>query len=127
MRISQEKIKEIWRYYQAGIVNTAFGFGAYSFLVWIGLNLFLAQLIAHFSGVVFNYLTYSRHVFRGTAPARLRFALSYVGNYLLGLAMLYICSRIVPSPYAAGFLSILIVSAINYFALKHFVFRGKAA
>ncbi|MCI4590453.1 GtrA family protein [Sphingobium sp. BYY-5] len=127
MNLSRERLTEIWRYYQAGLINTAFGFGTYSLLVWLGLNLFAAQLIAHVAGMGFNYITYSRHVFRDAAPARLRFILSYAGNYGLGLAMLYLCSRFIDSPYLAGFTSILIVSAINYFMLKYLVFRGKTA
>ncbi|MFC3443146.1 GtrA family protein [Sphingobium rhizovicinum] len=126
MTLSRERIAEIWRYYQAGLINTAFGFGAFSLLVWLGLNLFAAQLIAHLAGMAFNYLTYSRHVFRGAAPARLRFILSYAGNYVVGLAMLYLCSRVIASPYLAGLASTVIVSVINYFALKHLVFRGRS-
>ncbi|EQB33190.1 GtrA family protein [Sphingobium ummariense] len=127
MVLSRERIGEIWRYYQAGLVNTAFGFGAYSLLVWLGLNLFAAQLIAHLAGMAFNYLTYSRHVFRDAAPARFRFVLSYAGNYVVGLAMLFLCSRVIDSPYLAGLMSTIIVSAINYFALKYLVFRDKPA
>lgn len=127
MKLSRERISEIWRYYQAGLINTAFGFGAYSLLIWLGLNLFAAQLVAHLAGMAFNYLTYSRHVFRDAAPARVRFVLSYAGNYVVGLAMLYVCSRFIASPYLAGLTSTVIVSFINYFALKHLVFRGKIA
>lgn len=127
MLLSRERLAEIWRYYQAGLINTAFGFSAYSLLVWLGLNLFLAQLVAHLAGMGFNYLTYSRHVFRGAEPARLRFILSYAGNYAVGLTILYLCSWVIASPYLAGFTSTVIVSAINYFALKYLVFRSKPA
>ncbi len=127
MVISREHLAEIWRYYQAGLINTAFGFGAYSLLVWLGLNLFVAQLIAHLAGMGFNYLTYSRHVFREATPARLRFTLSYAGNYFVGFAMLFLCSRVISSAYLAGLVSTIIVSGINYFALKFLVFRGKPA
>lgn len=127
MMISRERLAEIWRYYQAGLINTAFGFGTYSLLVWLGLNLFAAQLVAHLAGMAFNYLTYSRHVFREATPARLRFMLSYAGNYIVGLMMLYLCSRVIASPYVAGFTSTVIVSVINYFALKYLVFRSEPA
>jgi putative flippase GtrA len=125
--VSRARLMEIGRYYQVGIVNTLFGLGAYALLIWLGLNMFAAQLVAHVMGVMFNYVSYSRHVFRGAAPARLRFVLSYAANYLLGLAMLAAISRFVANPYAAGLSAIMIVSAINYFALKHLVFgtRGQ--
>ena len=119
---SRARLIELWRYYQTGIVNTLFGLGAYALLVWLGLNMFVAQLAAHVLGVMFNYMSYSRHVFRDAAPAKLRFILSYAANYLLGLAMLAAVSRVVANPYAAGLTAIMIVSVINYFALKHLVF-----
>ncbi len=126
MRLSRERIRELWRYYQAGVVNTAFGLGAYSALVWLGLDMFVAQFIAHGMGVAFNYLTYSRHVFRDTKPSPVRFMLSYVGNYLIGLATLALVSRFLTSPYVAGIVSAGVVSVVNYFILKRFVFLAKA-
>lgn len=126
-RLSRARLIEIWRYYQAGVVNSAFGFGAYALLVWLGLNMFVAQLVAHTAGVAFNYLTYSRHVFRDAQPAKLRFVLSYAFNYLMGLAALAAVSRVVTSPYLAGLIGIVIVSVVNYFILKHLIFVRKAA
>lgn len=115
--------RELWRYYQAGVVNTVFGLGAYWLLLWLGLDRYLAQLIAHVSGTLFNYLTYSRHVFRDAAPAKGRFMLSYVANYLMGLACLALVSQFVKSAYVAGFVSAFLVSVVNYFMLKRLVFR----
>lgn len=125
--LSRARVAELWRYYQAGLVNTAFGLGAYWLLVWLGLNMFVAQLISHTMGVAFNYLTYSRHVFRDAEPAKLRFVLSYAGNYLAGLATLWAVSQFVANPYLAGLVAAVIVSVVNYFALKHLVFVRKSA
>ena len=125
--MSRTRLLELWRYYQAGVINTAFGLAAYSLLVWLGLNMFVAQLISHTMGVAFNYLTYSRHVFRDAAPAKLRFVLSYAGNYLLGLATLWVVAQFIANPYLAGLGAAVIVSVINYFALKHLVFRTRPA
>lgn len=126
IRMSRVRFIELWRYYQAGIANTVFGLAAYSVLVWLGFNMYVAQLIAHTLGVAFNYLTYSRHVFRDASPAKLRFVISYAGNYLVGLATLAAVAQVVVSPYLAGIGSAGIVSVINYFALKHLVFRARA-
>jgi putative flippase GtrA len=117
--------RELWRYYQAGVVNTAFGLGAYWLLVWLGLDRYIAQLVAHVSGTLFNYLTYSRHVFRDAAPAKGRFVLSYIGNYLMGLGTLAAVSLVVRSPYVAGFVTAFLVSIANYFVLKRLVFRAE--
>ncbi|HWU96290.1 MAG TPA: GtrA family protein [Sphingomonas sp.] len=126
-RLSRERMIELWRYYQAGVVNTLFGLSAYALLVWLGLNMFVAQLVAHVAGVAFNYLTYSRHVFRDARPAKLRFALSYVGNYLIGLATLAAVAQGIRSPYLAGLVAAVLVSILNYFVLKHLIFTRKPA
>lgn len=117
-----QRLVEIFRYYQAGAVNAAFGFGLYAILVWFGLGMYLAQVVAHILGVAFNYFTYSRHVFRDAGPAKLRFLLSYGANYLISVAALASVSIIVKSPYIAGLIAIVLTSIVNYFMLKGLVF-----
>jgi putative flippase GtrA len=123
-RPSRDGMFQLWRYYQAGVVNTAFGFGLYSLLVWLGMNMFAAQLLSHCIGVAFNYVSYSRHVFHGAEAAKLRFVVSYVVNYLMGLAGLALAIQFIASPYIAGFVSVVFVSVINYLVLKRFVFKA---
>lgn len=127
MRIDRDRIWEIVRFYQAAAVNTAFGLGMYFLLVWLGLDKYVAQLLSHLMGMAFNYFSYSRHVFRGSAPAKGRFVLSYAANYLLGLGTLAAVSTQVANPYAAGAITMVIVSVVNYFALKFLVFRTRPA
>jgi putative flippase GtrA len=120
-------LRRLFRYYQVGIVNTAFGYGLYALFVALGLNMYVAQIIAHVLGVTFNYLTYSRHVFHDASGSKLRFFASYVLNYLAGLAALATASRMIASPYLAGLAAVLVVSVANYFVLRHAVFIEKAA
>jgi len=118
---------EIFRYYQAAVVNTLFGVGMYSLFVFLGLNMFVAQIVSHVLGVVFNYFTYSRHVFRESRSNKAYFFLSYAANYVVSLGTLLVVSRFVHSPYIAGLIATFLVSIINYFVLKNIVFRTKAA
>jgi putative flippase GtrA len=120
------RIVEIIRYYQAGLINMAFGLGAYALLVSIGINMFAAQAIAHVAGVVFNYQTYSRHVFRGAAPAKARFIASYALNYVISLATLAAIAAVVESAQLAGAATVFLVSVVNYFVLKRYVFQEEA-
>lgn len=116
--------KQVFRYYQAGVVNTAFGYGSYAALVALGLNIYLAQIISHVMGMAFNYVTYSRYAFRGHDPSILRYLGAYGVQYLLSVAALAGCTAIGASPYIAGLGSIVIVSVLNYFVLKKFVYRA---
>jgi putative flippase GtrA len=113
---------ELWRYGQAGAVNAAFGFGTYSLLVWLGLDIFVAQALATVLGTAFNYVTYSRHVFRDATASKLRFAASYGLNYLVSVVALAGASRLIASPYIAGFAAIVVTAAINYLVLRNLVF-----
>ncbi len=117
------RLERLIRYYGVGAINTAFGFGLYALLVFLGLNLFLAQLVAHVSGTIFNYFTYSRHVFRGHRRSPAAFVGAYVFNYLLGLGLLALAHLLVSNPYGAGLLTLFVGTAINYFVLRRFVFR----
>lgn len=119
-------IERLWRYYQAGIINTAFGYGLYALFVSLGLNMYLAQIVAHLLGMAFNYVTYSRHAFHDSDVSKARFVASYAVNYLLGLGALWAISQLISSPYLAGFIAVAIVSLTNYFVLKHWVFTPRA-
>jgi len=123
-RLDIKGLALLWRYYQIGIINTLVGFCLYVGFVRIGLNLYVAQIISHLLGMSFNYLTYSRHVFTGSAPAKKRFVAAYGVNYVVSLGSLMLASQFVRSPYAAGAISIIIASLINYFVLRNFVFRA---
>jgi putative flippase GtrA len=119
-------LRRFWRYYQAGITNTAFGYSIYALLVAAGLNIYVAQIAAHVLGATFNYVTYSRHVFHDRQRSRVRFALSYAGNYLLGLAALAAATHVGASAYLAGFVSVVVVSLTNFFVLNYLVFLRRA-
>lgn len=121
-----ERFAQLFRFYQAAIVNTAFGFGTYALLIWLGVNLYVAQIVAQVLGVTFNYFTYSRHVFRDREGSRRSFVAAYGTNYLVNLGLLAAFDRLIESDYLAGFASTVCASLINYFLLKHVVFRQAA-
>ena len=126
VNVRSPRFVQFGRYYAVGAVNTIMGFSLYALFVALGANIFVAQLSAHVIGATFNYLTYSKAVFHPSAPARLRFALSYMFNYLLSALALALISRIVASHYLAGLLTILGVSLLNYAILKFLVFAPRS-
>lgn len=117
---------QVLRYYQAGIVNTLFGYGAFAALIWLGMEMFLAQLVSHVAGTLFNYVVYSRYTFSKEQGSLPRFIASYAVNYGLSVGSLWALSRFIASPYVAGLLTIVVVSVINFVILKRFVFRQAA-
>jgi putative flippase GtrA len=115
--------KQLWRYYQAGIANTLFGYALFAALVAAGLSMYLAQVVAHIIGVIFNYFTFSRYAFSDRQGSVPRFILSYMLNYVLAVAFLWGASRLVESPYLAGLIATILVSALNFILLRKLVFQ----
>ena len=124
---SPESLRRLWRYYQVGIVNTLFGYGMYALLVTLGLNIFVAQIMAHILAVTFNYFSYSRRVFQDASASKLRFVLSYTVNYFVGLASLAVAAMMFASPYIAGLAALIVASTVNFFVLRWFVFNRQIA
>lgn len=121
------RVRQLVAYYSVAALNTAFGYSLFALLVFLGLNLFLAQVLSHAAGMAFNYQTYRRHVFRDSQAAVFRYVLAYGANYLLGLALLALFHRLVASDYVAGLLMMTASSAVNFVALKLLVFRKALA
>jgi putative flippase GtrA len=116
---------QFFRYYQAALVNTVFGFSLYAALVFFGTNRFAAQVISHIVGMCFNYFTYSRHVFRDNSGSKIRFVLSYAVSGGLNFCFLYLWSLAFRSAYIAGILATVTASLIMFFLLKYLVFVKK--
>ncbi len=124
IQFSHTSIAQLWRYYKVGVLNTLFGYGLYAFLLSAGLKMYAAQIVGHIIGAIFNYFSYSRHVFHNATASKIRFILSYTLNYLVGLASLALSAAIVSSPYVAGLMAMLLTSVINFIVLRRFVFTS---
>lgn len=125
-RLSPSRFIQLIRFYQAAAVNTLVGFGVYALMIRLGVNLYVAQVVAQLVGVTFNYFTYSRHVFRDRTASMQSFMLAYGSNYLVNVALLALLDRFIRSDYLAGFAATLCASLVNYLALRSLVFKPRA-
>jgi len=116
---------QLWRYYQAGIVNTIFGYALFAIFVRLGINIYVAQIASHIIGVIFNYFTYSRYAFAGKDSRIVNYILAYALNYLVSVGGLFLIQHVVKSPYLCGIIATIIASIVNYFVLKVSVFGGR--
>lgn len=123
--ITPAQIRHLWSYYKVGVANTIFGLSLYSLLVFIGLNLFLAQFIGQCIGMVFNYQMFRRFVFREGRPSIPRYIAAYGFNYIVGATLLFFIHKIVSSAYLAGICTAAAASIINYVILRFLVFTRK--
>ncbi len=120
--VRAQQFVELIRFYQAALVNTGFGLSVFMIFISVGVELYLAQIISHLIGMAFNYFTYSRHVFRDALPAKIRFLFAYFINYVLGVAVLYVVTIFIVSPYIAVIMTVAITSIVNFALLKYAVF-----
>lgn len=122
-----EEWKRIFRFYQAGLANAVFGYGAYAVLVALGINIYAAQIGAHLSGMAFNFVSYSRYVFRSNPSSILRYLGAYTVQYFVSLGALAAADMMGLNPYIAGFAAIAFISVVNYFVLRFYVYKTKRA
>ncbi|MGV6847696.1 MAG: GtrA family protein [Marinibacterium sp.] len=119
-----ETARRFARFVAVGLLNTAFGYGVYFVLLWAGLAPQAALVIAFVIGVMWNYMTTARLVFRVAGLRRLP---AYVGAYLAvytcnALALQFALSQGANAYVAQAVLTP--VFAIMSFGLLSRVFRG---
>ncbi len=118
--------QQFGRYIAVGILNTAFGFGTYSALIFIGLHYAIASLLGTILGILFNFFTTGRIVFRNSDNSRLLlFFMVYGIVYGFNIAGLFILDSLHVNLYLAGFVMIPPAAILAYILNRRFVFGGK--
>jgi putative flippase GtrA len=93
------EVRQFVRFVLVGVVNTAFGYGIYGLLLWLGVVLPLSLLGATVLGILFNFLTTGHLVFRDFSWNRLpRFIAAYALMWLLGTVVISWVAQL--GPYA---------------------------
>ena len=126
-----DRLRALWgstflRFLVVGALNTAFGYSVYAALILLGLERFAAVLIGTVLGVLFNFKTTGRIVFRShDNRLLLRFVLVYVVQYAFNVGLLELLCR------GAGFgslvgqaISLPLVVVLTYELNRRFVFAG---
>ena len=113
------------RFIFVGGINTLFGYGVFTILillkVWYPAALFAATVM----GVIFNYFTIGRIVFRKKGSEFiLRFAAVYAIVYCINLGLLKLINGVLDiNILIAQIICIFPVVVLNYFLQKRVVFR----
>lgn len=110
-----------------GGINTLFYFSLYSLLIYIGVFYAAAVVIATVCGVLFNFQTFGRVVFKNF---QLRLLIPFIGVYtvvcltnIAGLKLLEFVGLV--NKYIAGAVLVLPVALLGYVLNKTFVFSRK--
>jgi len=123
-QIRRPGVRQFLRFLMVGGVNTAFGYSVYAAAIFAGLRPTLALACAMVCGVVFNFFTTGRLVFREQAGnAFPRFVLAYGVIYLVNLGLLHLATRLGAGPLLAQALVTPPTVVFTFGLMKLVVFR----
>ena len=113
------------RFLVSGAINTAFGYFAFAFFIFIGCGDFTAPLFAEICGIIFNFNTIGGMVFGDRSKKLfLRFALVYGIIYIFQVAGLKIFAAYgMENRYLSGFILLAPVALLSYNLNKRLVFK----
>jgi putative flippase GtrA len=113
------------RFLLVGGLNTLFGYGVFALMLWFGLHYSASSAIATVMGILFNFKSTGRLVFKSSGNSRIaRFILVYIIVYGVNVASLALLLRVGIGAYAGGLLLILPLALLAYSLNANFVFRS---
>jgi len=115
---------KIIRFFLVGGLNTSFGYGLFSLLIYIGLHYTLASFICTILCVLFNFKTIGSLVFKNKNNVLIfKFLGVYVINYILGILFLSIFKHFGVNEYIGGAILIVPMGLFAYVLHHYFVFN----
>lgn len=120
------------RFVLVAILNTAFGYFIYAFLLWI-FNLInisnpyiYASFFGYVIGIFFNFKTYSALVFKTKNNSLIfKFILVYVVCWLTNILCIGLLEKVHINNYLAGAIVAIPVGFLGYVLNSFFVFKKK--
>jgi putative flippase GtrA len=109
-----------------GAVNTLFSYLIYAGAILIGMHYTLATLISTVLGIIFNFFTTGKVVFRSLEGRRFfLFMLVYAVTYVVNILLLRLLVDVIHiNKLIAGALVTLPVALLSYYLNARWTFRG---
>lgn len=115
---------QVIRYGYVGVINTAFSYGVYALVVFIGLGYEIASLVSIIIGIMFSFITQGVVVFKGISfSAFARYVLVWCFLYFVNIGLIGLLQNIPLDLYQAGAVATVPIVLMGYFCMKYFVFR----
>ncbi|MFC1566314.1 GtrA family protein [bacterium] len=112
------------RFLFVGGLNTLFGYSLFSLCIFLGLHYAIAVLIATTIGVLFNFKTIGKIVFKNHNNQLIfKFFVVYSVVYVVNVLGLKIFNIFDISNYIGGAILIMPIAILSYFLNKNFVFE----
>ena len=124
-----EFIRRLWaipflRFLVVGGVNTVFGYSVFALFILLGLHYVLAVLIGQVCGILFNFNTTGRIVFKNKDNRLIfRFFGVYLFTYLLNIGLLKLFEMAGVGSLVAGAIIVLPLAVVSFLLMRKFVFN----
>jgi putative flippase GtrA len=120
----QHYLAQLARFLVIGVVNTIFGLSVFVACILLGVGREISLAIATIIGVLFNFQTMGRLVFRGYRPELIfRFALGYAAVYGLNVLALNCFFKFGIAPIPAQTILTPFFAALTFLINRTFIFR----
>ena len=124
MYLLNSKYIEIYKYLIVGGVNTVVGYSIFAIIIFFGFHYSLAVLIATILGVLFNFQSYGRLVFKNHSWYFLgRYITVYIFIYFVNLILLLIFDLLVSNLYISGLMVTPFMAYLGYLLNKRYVWK----
>lgn len=114
------------KFLSVGVLNTLFGYSLYAALNFLGLPYLIALLLATIMGVIFNYFSFGKMVFkvRGEWHMFGKFIAAYSVVYVINAMLLNLLTeKLHLSPYLGQLICIPLNVLISWFLMNHWVYK----
>ncbi|CAM3609943.1 GtrA family protein [Arcobacter aquimarinus] len=116
--------KQIINFILVGIINTIFGYSIYALFIFFGFSYIVAVLFATILGILFNFKTISRYVFKSNAKNLIfKFIVVYFVLFITNILLIKFFKLFNIDEYFAGFLAIIPVAILSFLLNKFFVYK----
>lgn len=117
--------RQIFSFACVGILNTMVGYGLYAFFLFTHISYFLALFLATCLGVIFNFITIGKIVFKRLKLKKFfNFSLMYIILYFLGLILINLFNKFNINLYFSGFLAMIFLSSLSFVGNKFIIFKN---
>ena len=114
------------RFLVAGGVNTLFGFAAYSAGIVAGAPVWIALMVSQVAGILFNFFSTGRYVFRDRTFSRLpRFVFCYLLAYGVNLQLIEWVLQWRADRILAQAVLVLPMAIFSYLLMARIAFAGR--
>lgn len=118
--------KRFMKFLFVGLLNTIFGYSIFALFIFLNVHYSIASLLSTVLGVIFNFKTISKLVFKNNNNALIfKFIGVYTVIYIVNISFLRIFKTLSVNMYIAGGILVLPLAILSFILNKKYVFKER--